>query len=424
MRVSVGVKSDVGRLRQANEDSFLVLEPLFAVADGMGGHIAGDVASSTAVDRIKESSARASASDPETLAQLVRDANTAIWEKSQSDPSLRGMGTTCTLLFVDDTRARIAHVGDSRAYLFRDGRLEQLTEDHTLVQRMVREGRLQREEAVHHPQRSIITRALGVDPEVSVDLVDVDLDAGDRVLLCSDGLSSMIDEASIEEILGSQRDPQAAADRLIDRANDAGGEDNITVVVIEVLDGGSATGMAETQNPVAQNDAVVTEGAPPPPPEPEPQRIDTPPEVPEVHVVGRRRRGKGSGIRWRLIFSLVLVVVLLAGGYVGTRWMLGNSYYVSANESGQLSIFSGVPEEVFGFTFQEIEETSGTSIDDLPKFKRAEVREGIKGEDLDAAQTTLSNLERLAADFQRESDNRPEQEPKRDRDNNRKSRNN
>ncbi|MDQ4145938.1 MAG: Stp1/IreP family PP2C-type Ser/Thr phosphatase, partial [Actinomycetota bacterium] len=233
MNLSIGAQSDVGRVREGNEDSFLVDEPLFVVADGMGGHLAGDVASSTAVDVILNKSATASAEDPETLADLIRSANSAIWDKAHANPTLRGMGTTCTLVLLHENRAHIAHVGDSRAYLLRDGRLQQITEDHTLVARMVKEGRLQPEEAEHHPQRSIITRALGVDAEVEVDLDSLEVQPGDRLMLCSDGLSSMIDHDSIATALKEQAAPQDAADELIKRANDAGGEDNITVVVID-----------------------------------------------------------------------------------------------------------------------------------------------------------------------------------------------
>ena len=233
MNVAYGAKSDVGRVREANEDSYLIADPLFVVADGMGGHIAGDVASSTAVKVIQDESGDASSENPGTLSKIISDANAAIWDKAQSDPALRGMGTTCTLVLVDESRVHIAHVGDSRAYRLREGHLEQLTEDHTLVGRMVQEGRLSPEEAQHHPQRSIITRALGVDEDVQVDLETVELSEGDRLLICSDGLSSMVDDRPIESVLASESDPQRAADRLIEVANEAGGDDNITVVVID-----------------------------------------------------------------------------------------------------------------------------------------------------------------------------------------------
>jgi serine/threonine protein phosphatase PrpC len=171
MRIAVGAKTDIGLVREGNEDSYLVDDPLFAVADGMGGHLAGDVASSTAIDVISRRARETDLRDEEGLRAVVREANAAIWKRSQGDSALRGMGTTCTLLSLGNSQARLAHVGDSRAYLLRDGELSQLTEDHTLVGRMVREGRLTAEEAQNHPQRSIITRALGVDSEVDVDRV-------------------------------------------------------------------------------------------------------------------------------------------------------------------------------------------------------------------------------------------------------------
>ncbi|MDQ4029047.1 MAG: protein phosphatase 2C domain-containing protein, partial [Actinomycetota bacterium] len=154
MRIQIGVRSDVGLAREVNEDAYLIDDPLFVVADGMGGHVAGDVASATAVAVIADEFAAADTGDPESLIAVLRRANSAIWQKSQSDPSLRGMGTTCTLLTIHDSQAHLAHVGDSRAYLLRDGELSQLTEDHTLVGRMVREGRLSQQEAEHHPQRN------------------------------------------------------------------------------------------------------------------------------------------------------------------------------------------------------------------------------------------------------------------------------
>ncbi|HYO60797.1 MAG TPA: Stp1/IreP family PP2C-type Ser/Thr phosphatase, partial [Actinomycetota bacterium] len=232
MNVAVGAQTDVGRVRKGNEDSYLLEAPIYAVADGMGGHIAGDVASATAVSVIADGIDGGKPREGTALADLVSRANDAIWDKARSDPSLRGMGTTCTLLMIEGDVAHIAHVGDSRAYLLRDGMFRQLTEDHTLVERMVREGRLSAEEAANHPQRSIITRALGVDANVQVDVLEEELSEGDRILLTSDGLTSMVEPEEIGRVLEAEEDPQAAADRLVEMANDAGGEDNVTVLVL------------------------------------------------------------------------------------------------------------------------------------------------------------------------------------------------
>jgi protein phosphatase len=236
MRPVVAAKTDVGRVRKGNEDSYLARDPLFAVADGMGGHIAGDVASATAVELIAE---RADQDMPHTTAELaaiVRGANAAIWEKAQSDPSLKGMGTTCTLALLEDHELHIAHVGDSRAYLYRGSELSQVTEDHTLVSRMVREGRLKPEEAERHPQRSIITRALGVDADVEVDELSVAIEEGDRFLLCSDGLSDYVEDSVIAETLLANPDRKTAAAELVHRTLENGAPDNVTVIVADVTD--------------------------------------------------------------------------------------------------------------------------------------------------------------------------------------------
>ncbi|MGH9005131.1 MAG: Stp1/IreP family PP2C-type Ser/Thr phosphatase, partial [Acidimicrobiia bacterium] len=233
MRFAVGARTDVGRGRPANEDTFLVdhEDRLYAVADGMGGHRAGEVASATAIDAL-----RAAFADGAPLDEAVGEANAAVFEKASANLDMRGMGTTLTAAaLVDDHRVLLGHVGDSRAYLLRDGGVIQITEDHSLVEQLVREGRLSPEEAVNHPQRAIITRALGIDPEVEVDTYPVDLRPGDRLLLCSDGLTNMVADSAIERVLRRQPDPQEAAETLVDMANEAGGDDNITVVVIDAL---------------------------------------------------------------------------------------------------------------------------------------------------------------------------------------------
>ncbi len=394
MNVAYGAKSDVGRVREANEDSFLIADPLFVVADGMGGHIAGDVASSTAVKVIQDESGDASSENPGTLTKIISDANATIWDKAQSDPALRGMGTTCTLVLVDEDRVHIAHVGDSRAYRLRDGQLEQLTEDHTLVGRMVQEGRLSREEAQHHPQRSIITRALGVDQDVQVDLETVELSAGDRLLLCSDGLSSMVEDDSIESVLASESDPQRVADRLIDVANEAGGDDNITVVVIDFEPAGTprrivpAAEPNEDEGSVPRADGRSEESVPPSTPAP----IHARDEEPEPERPRRRWVGK-------LVVAFLVLLLLAGGAYAAARYTLSNSWYVGLAASGEIAIYSGIPDDIAGLELREVEETSSIALEDLPEFKRDDLRTGIKTESLEEAQSTLANLEQISQDF-------------------------
>ncbi|MDQ5816275.1 MAG: Stp1/IreP family PP2C-type Ser/Thr phosphatase [Actinomycetota bacterium] len=395
MNVVYGAKSDVGRVREANEDSYLIADPLFVVADGMGGHIAGDVASSTAVKVIQDESGDASSENPGTLSKIISDANTAIWDKAQSDPALRGMGTTCTLVLVDEHRVHIAHVGDSRAYRLRDGQLEQLTEDHTLVGRMVQEGRLSPEEAQHHPQRSIITRALGVDEEVQVDLDTVELSEGDRLLICSDGLSSMVDDGPIKSVLASESDPQRAADRLIDVANEAGGDDNITVVVIDFENAsGAARRIVPAAAPTEDEGSAQSvtdqaeESARPSTPTPMPEREEEPePERPRRRWVGK------------LVIAFLVLLLLAGGAYAAARYTLSNSWYVGLAASGEVAIYSGIPDDIAGLELREVEETSSIALEDLPEFKRDDLRTGIKTESLEEARSTLANLEQMSQDF-------------------------
>jgi protein phosphatase len=211
MRVVVGVATDIGRVRERNEDSYLVEPPLYAVADGMGGARGGAVASSLALDTVEELFRGGKASLPE----MIRSANRAVFERSISDRKVSGMGTTLTATTVDEQGAHLGHVGDSRAYLLRAGALRQLTDDHTLVNRMVKAGEITPQEAGTHPHRNVLTRSIGTEPEVVVDENDVPLIDGDRLLLCSDGLTGMVTEPQIQAILETTPDPQEAADRLI-----------------------------------------------------------------------------------------------------------------------------------------------------------------------------------------------------------------
>ena len=396
MNLSVGAQSDVGRVREGNEDSYLVHDPLFVVADGMGGHLAGDVASSTAVDVILSRSETASAEDPQTLADLVRSANSAIWDKAHNDPTLRGMGTTCTLVLLNEDRAHFAHVGDSRAYLLRDGQLRQVTEDHTLVARMVKEGRLQPEEAEHHPQRSIITRALGVDANVEVDLDSLQLQAGDRLLLCSDGLSSMIDHESIESALRDQSEPQAAADELVRRANAAGGEDNITVVLIDITDA-SSRGSASTSRSTTARTAPTSAGTAETPSIKDSSAVEplrSPP--PAIEKPEPRKR------RWArpVIVSLVILGLLGVGAFFLLDYLRTNSWYVGLNADDEVTIFQGRSEDLFGIDLDDEIESSDLKLADLPENLQDNVEEGRTADSREEAEDILADLEQRARELE------------------------
>ncbi len=235
MRLISGASTDKGQVREGNEDAYVV-DPrlrLFAVADGMGGHQAGEVASATALEAL-----RAAIASGLAVGDGITRANEAVFDKAADDEALSGMGTTITAIIPDGAEITIGHVGDSRAYLLRDGELRQLTVDHSLVEELVREGRITEEQAAVHPQRSIITRALGVERGVQVDVSVVTLRVGDRLLLCSDGLTTMLRPPEIAAILRRETDPTRGANALVDAANAAGGEDNITTVVIDVFDDG------------------------------------------------------------------------------------------------------------------------------------------------------------------------------------------
>ena len=241
MRVGrVAGGTDTGRKRRRNEDAYVVQPPLFAVADGMGGPQAGEVASRLAAAAVRESSFPGSAA--EQVAELIQEANRRVWQRSNEDRTAAGMGTTMIVALVEDGHVVIGHVGDSRMYRLRDGRLDQLTEDHSLVAELMRSGKLSPEEARIHPQRSVITRALGTDPDVDVDVYTVETRPEDIYLLCSDGLFSMLEDDEIEATLERNRaDLDTAARELIRQANREGGEDNITVVCFEIAGVGEDT---------------------------------------------------------------------------------------------------------------------------------------------------------------------------------------
>ena len=240
-----GASTDTGLVRTANEDAFVVREPVFAVADGMGGHLAGEVASEMAVTALKRRlSVDATLTDVATIVDAVRTANLEINDAASASPDRRGMGTTLTVLAVVGSnggeRLALVNVGDSRAYVLRDGRLQQLSIDHSYVQELITSGQLDADEARSHPHRNIVTRALGIDRTVQIDAWTLPLVTADRFLLCSDGLVDEVLDETIAELLGSIDDPQRAAEQLVATANRHGGRDNTTVVVVDVVAGGIA----------------------------------------------------------------------------------------------------------------------------------------------------------------------------------------
>jgi protein phosphatase len=337
--------SDTGRQRRANEDALMVRSPLFVVADGMGGAQAGEVASKLAVEAFQ--GGLPDGGEPELdLAQLAQAANARIHELSHANAEQAGMGTTLTAVYVGEREVAIAHVGDSRAYCLREGRLLKLTDDHSLVDELMRQGRLTPEEAVEHPQRSVITRALGIEGTVEVDTRSFTGRAGDVYLICSDGLTTMVSEERIAEILNAHPRLREAGEMLIAEANRAGGRDNITVVLLrleEVGRGALAEPGGDPQNdeptltgvPAVSSGAAVAAAAPlaaPGSPPAAPRRPRSP--APEG---GRRRRSPR-----RAAFAVALLVVLaliVAGGLLAMQ----SVYFIGTNRRGLVTLYQGVP---------------------------------------------------------------------------------
>jgi serine/threonine protein phosphatase PrpC len=354
MKVTAAAATDIGLVREGNEDSYLTEEPLFAVADGMGGHRGGEVASQLAVETLEKLFKQRVGDLPDQ----VQEANRVVFERSVVDEKVAGMGTTLTAALVEGDRVRLAHVGDSRAYLLRDRKLRLLTEDHTLVHRMVSEGEISQEEAETHPQRSVLTRALGVDTVVDVDDDTVQVRPGDRLLLCTDGLTSMVSEEEIEEVLRTVPDPLDAAQRLVRMANEAGGVDNTTVVVLDFSDDDAA---AEPNEHATSTRPVIA-------------------PVPTVRPARSRRRLPTR----KLLVWAGIIVALAVVGLVGLRLYLDSQWYVGVSD-GHVAIFRGIPTEVAGFELHHVVVETTISAEkaeslvlyrDLGDGRTAEDREG------------------------------------------------
>ncbi|HVD49222.1 MAG TPA: Stp1/IreP family PP2C-type Ser/Thr phosphatase [Gaiellaceae bacterium] len=336
MLVQTASVTDTGRRRRHNEDAFVCEPPLFAVADGMGGAQAGEVASNLAAAALREDRAERAGGE-ERVDELIQEANRRVYQRQSQDASASGMGTTMTVALVEDGHVAIGHVGDSRAYLIRGHSLEQLTEDHSLVAELVRSGKLSPEEAEGHPQRSVITRALGTDPDVDVDTVSVETRPGDLFLLCSDGLTSMVDDDTIlQEIERNRGDLKTAAKALVRAANKGGGEDNITVIFFEIA--GSASDSTEHTVTLPE---VRSDGD-------EEDTLDEHHGVPVVAPEdGDRRPSESRGAGRRALFA-ALALVVLVGGCSFVVWGLWRSHFVGAEADGRVAVYQGVPWNIVG----------------------------------------------------------------------------
>jgi len=389
-------KTDTGLQRRDNEDSAYARSPVFVVADGMGGAQAGEVASRIAVETFEQGLPE-DGSPEERLASRAREANKRIHELSRTEPERAGMGTTLTAAYVDRDDLSIAHVGDSRAYLFRDGALERLTQDHSLVDELVRRGKLTEEQAAEHPQRSIITRALGPEADVAVDTWTYPLRAGDIVLLCSDGLTSMISDERVAEVLARSTGLEEAAQGLIDEANDAGGRDNITVVLFRLEEVGPdaavdqptlvgitapqvAGGAVAQRTPAPANTATSSAGAPPAAPaaaaaasaaearrrrRPRLARTQGPP--PSAPATGRRRHWKPVAAA---VSTLIVLFLLGGGGWLASRQL----FFVGTNSQGVVTIYRGLPYDLpAGIKLYESYYVSGVPVSAVPADRRSQL---------------------------------------------------
>jgi PPM family protein phosphatase len=396
-------KTDTGRARADNEDNAYARPPLYVVADGMGGAQAGEVASALAVEEFRVGLGD-DGTPEQRLTERVQAANRRIYETAHRKLEHEGMGTTLTAVYLDDSNLAVAHVGDSRAYIFRDGELIRLTHDHSLVEELIRRGKLTPEQAAAHPQRSIITRALGIEPEVEVDTWTYPMRAGDIVLLCSDGLTSMIDESQIAAVLAAEHDLDAAGERLIAEANEAGGRDNITVVLFRLEDVDGGTPPAEETTAVdlsplgpegrvdghngAGGDADADQitrvhraspgvsGAAPVPPVPPPQttkpgRTRRTPRL--ARTQGARPeapRERGHSVKFKVAATLASIAVVLllvgGGGYLATRQL----YFIGTNSDGIVTLYDGLPYEALGVPFWEQSYVSGLPASLVPAKQR------------------------------------------------------
>jgi PPM family protein phosphatase len=385
-----GAATDVGRVRSGNEDFLSADDGLFLVADGMGGHKAGEVASHLAVEHVRSQvEGRNGGVTTDDLVDAVQEANSVLVERAGNDPELKGMGTTlCALALVRDEGRDllgVVNVGDSRLYLLKGGELEQITDDHSLVATLERQGRLTRAEAAVHPQRNIVTRALGIDTRVMVDSWEILPFVGDRYLLCSDGLFNEIDDAKIAATLRKLADPSEAAHELVRLANEGGGRDNITCVVVDIVDD---TGRDPDMAPDGQRVASKVEGkdrvlAAAHANEPPRSQLGTDDEP--------ARRPKGRGPTWRqILFVVVLFAIVTAA--IGSVLFAGTGTYYVGFEGDRVAIFRGQPGGVLWIEPELVERTDLTR-QQVPTVLIDDLEDGLERGSVDEAREYVENLQ-------------------------------
>jgi protein phosphatase len=351
----VGGRSDVGKQRQDNQDSMYAGPWLVAVADGVGGAAGGEVASRLTINAMMPLDTDQIADPENALKSAANDADTSIRQTVAEHSALAGMGTTLTAMLATDDRVALAHIGDSRAYRLRGNALEQLTRDHTLVQSLIDDGQITEEEAQTHPRRSWIMRALDGRGNPDIDVVLLDVEPGDRYLVCSDGLSSYVDEVEIGRALRGD-DPQSAADRLVQLALAAGGPDNVTCIVADPVEDEPGP------EPAILGGAVAEE----PPPDLEPDTADQADETTGRHAAPRRSIGR------RLAVVAAIVVILIAGAVAGIAVYINHQWYV-APSAGKVAVFQGVHGSAAGIHLSHVHALTNIPVTALPQDDRQRV---------------------------------------------------
>lgn len=341
--ISFGSRTDIGYVRDHNEDSLIIIPPLFAVADGMGGHEAGEIASEITVNTLAELAP--SHLDAEGLTAAVEAANYNVMKAPRQGIGRDGMGTTLTAAMLEGERLLIAQVGDSRAYLLHKGHLQQITRDHSLMADLIEAGQITPEEARVHPNRSVITRAIGSDIHMRPDIYELNVDAGDRILLCSDGLSSMISNNAIESIMRRQSDAQHCADELVTAALENGGADNVTVVVAD---------------------------------------------VPGFSEVREKKRAHKSRVFY-ISLAIALVAVIFAAGFGGYAFISNSAYLIE--ENGKVSVYRGTPDDFMGIKLSTLDHTTNVDVDKLQPGVANRIKEGMSVSSIDEANSLIAGYE-------------------------------
>ena len=341
--ISFGSRTDIGYVRDHNEDSLIIIPPLFAVADGMGGHEAGEIASEITVNTLAELAP--SHLDAEGLTAAVEAANYNVMKAPRQGIGRDGMGTTLTAAMLEGERLLIAQVGDSRAYLLHKGHLQQITRDHSLMADLIEAGQITPEEARVHPNRSVITRAIGSDIHMQPDIYELNVDAGDRILLCSDGLSSMISNNAIESIMRRQSDAQHCADELVTAALENGGADNVTVVVAD---------------------------------------------VPGFSEVREKKRAHKSRVFY-IGLAIALVAVIFTAGFGGYAFISNSAYLIE--ENGKVSVYRGTPDDFMGIKLSTLDHTTNVDVDKLQPGVANRIKEGMSVSSIDEANSLIAGYE-------------------------------